>query len=206
MRILGIDPGLATLGFGMIDYVEGEAKDIHFGHISTPPTQAMAARLQCLYREVKQIVERFAPDAVVVEDLFFSKNRKTAIQVAQARGVIILATAERGVVVFEYTPMQIKQAVVGYGNATKRQVQQMVKALLKLDRVPSPNHAADALAAAICHAHSLKRTPPKNALSAEPLSRTRSEQSEPQLPPEHNKAEPPPQSRLRARKAGERHR
>jgi crossover junction endodeoxyribonuclease RuvC len=157
MRILGIDPGLATLGFGMIDFVEGEATEVEFGHIGTSSTQSMPERLRCIYGEVKNLVARFKPDTVVVEDLFFSKNRKTAIQVAQARGVAILATAEQGVTLCEYTPMQIKQAVVGYGNASKRQVQQMVKALLKLKAVPTPNHAADALAAAICHAHSLGR-------------------------------------------------
>ena len=155
MRILGIDPGLATVGFGLIEYIEGEAGEVHFGHISTPSTQPMPERLRCIYREVKKLVSRFAPDIVVVEEIFFSKNRKTAIQVAQARGVAILAMADRGVALFEYTPMQIKQAVVGYGNASKRQVQQMVKALLKLKTVPTPNHAADALAAAICHAQSL---------------------------------------------------
>lgn len=174
MRILGIDPGLATIGFGLIAYIEGEVADVHYGHITTPSTQAMPERLQCIYREVKKLVSRLAPDVVVIEDLFFSKNRKTAIQVAQARGVALLATAEREVALFEYTPMQIKQAVVGYGNASKRQVQQMVKALLNLKTVPTPNHAADALAAAICHAHSLRCIHDKEtARSAQSHFRTR---------------------------------
>lgn len=156
MRILGLDPGLAKSGFGFINYVNGGSSEILYGDISTSKDEVISQRLWKIYSEVKEIVQKTNPDAVVIEDIFFCKNVKTAISVAQSRGVMILASAQLNCPVFEYTPLQIKQSVVGYGHATKMQVQQMVKTLLNLKEIPKPDHAADALAAALCHAHSLK--------------------------------------------------
>ena len=154
MRILGIDPGLATLGYGVIEADRGKYRLIQYGTITTPPRQPMPLRLRAISQGVGQLMDIYQPDEVAFEELFFSKNITTGIAVAHGRGVV-LCTAERlGVPIFEYTPMQVKQAVVGYGLAEKRQVMDMTKRLLKLKAVPKPDDAADALAIAICHARS----------------------------------------------------
>jgi crossover junction endodeoxyribonuclease RuvC len=156
MRILGIDPGLAAAGWGLIVYPEGGPRDVVWGQIKTPADAAMSQRLQKIFHSLQDLVRELRPEAVVIEELFFASNVKTAIVVAQARGAAILATAESGVPVFEYTPLQIKKAVSGNGRASKEQVQKMVATLLGLREIPRPDHAADALAAALCHAHTLK--------------------------------------------------
>ncbi len=156
MRILGIDPGLASVGWGLIVHPEGSAADVSWGVIKTEAGTEMAQRLQIIHRELSELMDRLQPEAVAVEELFFSRNVKTAIVVAQARGVALLAAAAPGVAVAEYTPNEIKKAVSGRGGAGKSQVQKMVATLLGLSEIPHPDHAADALAAALCHAHSLK--------------------------------------------------
>lgn len=154
MRILGIDPGVATVGFGVIETQGGRQQMIQYGAITTPAGQPLAARLVQIAQDMETLINRFRPDEMSIEELFFSKNITTGIAVAHGRGVI-LCTAERlGVPIFEYTPMQVKQAVAGYGLADKKQVMDMTKRLLKLKAVPKPDDAADALAIAICHARS----------------------------------------------------
>lgn len=154
MRIFGIDPGIAIVGYGVIDYVGNNFKVIDYGVITTPSTMSPQRRLKCVYDELTEILKKYNPDAVAIEELFFNKNVKTAIQVGQARGVEILAAMNQNIELFEYTPLQVKQGVVGYGRATKNQVQEMVKMLLNLKEIPKPDDAADALAVAISHAHS----------------------------------------------------
>lgn len=154
MRILGIDPGIATVGFGIIEFDRNSFKTIEYGAVITPAHTAMPKRLKMAYDDMTYIIEKFKPDEVAIEELFFNTNVKTAIMVAQARGTLILSAANMGIPVFEYTPLQIKQAVVGYGRAEKIQVQQMVKSILSLSEVPKPDDTADALAIAVCHAHS----------------------------------------------------
>ena len=156
MRILGIDPGLAAAGWGLIVYPEGGPGDVAWGKIRTLAGVPTPQRLQKLYHEVREVIREVRPEAISVEELFFSTNVKTAMAVAQARGAILLATAESGVEIFEYTPLQIKKAVTGRGRAPKPQVQKMVATLLGLSEIPRPDHAADALAAALCHGHTLK--------------------------------------------------
>ena len=154
MRILGIDPGFAIVGYGVIDYEKGKYKTVDYGKITTPAGMDMPLRLKEVYDGVLRLIELFKPDVLAVEELFFNTNVKTAIAVGHARGVIVLAAANSGIKINEYTPLQIKQAVVGYGRADKNQVQQMVKMFLKLKEVPKPDDTADALAVAICHANS----------------------------------------------------
>jgi crossover junction endodeoxyribonuclease RuvC len=156
MRILGIDPGLASVGWGLIEHPLGGPDAVQWGCFKTPAGGNMADRLTIIHDKVRDIISEMRPDAVAVEELFFATNVKTAIVVAQARGVILLATAASKVAVHEYTPLQIKKAVSGRGGASKEQVQKMVAALLALREIPRPDHAADALAAALCHAHTLK--------------------------------------------------
>jgi len=156
MIILGFDPGLATLGFGVITTDGHHHQIIEYGIISTPPKVCTPQRLHMLQTDVDTVITRFRPDAIAVEELFFNTNVTTAINVAQARGVLLATAFARTDQLFEYTPIQIKQAIVGYGRADKHQVQQMVMAFLNLDRIPQPDDAADALACAICHAHSAK--------------------------------------------------
>ena len=152
--ILGIDPGLATTGYGLIQETEhGELKSIDFGVILTPSDETLQKRLLILHQEIKKITLLYQPAQGAVEKLFFQKNVKTAMTVGQARGVVLLALAETGLAVEEYTPLEIKQAITGYGNASKIQIQQMVKSLLNLEDLPKPDDAADALAVAICHLH-----------------------------------------------------
>lgn len=153
MRIIGIDPGYAIVGVGCVDYEGNRFKVVEYGAITTEAGEDMTDRLKRIYDEAVDIITRTKPDALAIEELFFQNNQKTAINVAQARGVLILAAKNHGVPVFEYTPLQVKQAVVGYGRADKKQVQQMTKAILNLSEVPKPDDTADALALAVCHAH-----------------------------------------------------
>ncbi len=154
MRILGIDPGYAIMGYGVVDLKGNRFSVCGYGAVTTEAKEEMPSRLKQLYFELMQILEEYRPDVVSIEELFFNKNTKTALMVGQARGVAILACANSGIEIFEYTPLQIKQGLVGYGRAEKIQVQQMVKTLLNLSEIPKPDDVADALAAAICHGHS----------------------------------------------------
>ncbi|MBQ3379637.1 MAG: crossover junction endodeoxyribonuclease RuvC [Clostridia bacterium] len=154
MIILGIDPGIATVGYGIIEYKGNSFTTLDYGSILTEAHSEFQARLMSINAQLIRLINMFKPDAAAVEELFFNKNIKTAITVAQARGAIILTCAQSGIPTFEYTPLQVKQAVVGYGRADKNQVQQMTKILLNLKAVPKPDDTADALAIAICHAHS----------------------------------------------------
>ena len=154
MKILGIDPGFATAGYGVIEKDgRGGLTAIDYGAIITPPSENAAVRLAMLAESLEKLIRKHTPDAVAVEELFFSSNAKTAIKVAQARGVILLCAIRECGNIFEYTPLQIKQALTGNGRAEKQQIQYMVRVILKLKEVPKPDDAADALAAAICHAN-----------------------------------------------------
>ena len=154
MIILAIDPGTATTGYGVIEYEGNRFRVKDYGVISTEANRATELRLQDIYEGIKNLIARHKPDCFVIEQLFFNVNVRTALAVGQARGVSLLVAADGGIPVTEYTPLQVKQAVVGYGRAGKAQVQQMVKAILNLREIPKPDDAADALALAICHAHS----------------------------------------------------
>lgn len=154
MIILGIDPGYAIVGIGVIEYVGNKFRPLEYNAITTQAHTPTSLRLKTLYDEINIFIDKYKPDAIAIEELFFNSNAKTAILVAQARGVLIVAATNKGIPIFEYTPLQIKQAVTGYGRADKNQVQQMVKMLLSLNVIPKPDDAADALAVAICHAHS----------------------------------------------------
>ena len=154
MVILGIDPGVATIGFGVIRAERGKNTLLQYGVITTPAGIPLSRRLVQISEDMEQLIRQFQPDEMAVEELFFSKNITTGIAVAHGRGVILLAAEKLGVPVFEYTPMQVKQAVVGYGAAQKRQVMLMTQRLLGMKEVPKPDDAADALAIAICHSRS----------------------------------------------------
>ena len=155
MNIIGIDPGLAKLGWGVIDaYDKNKIKLIDYGCISTSGSDSIGERLEKIYGGIQAVVRRFRPREAAVEKLFFAKNSRTAMEVAQARGVLLLALSRRKISISEYTPLQIKQALVGYGKADKKQVQYMVKQFLELRKIPEPDHSADALAAALCHSNS----------------------------------------------------
>ena len=154
MVIIGIDPGTATTGYGVVDYTAGRLTHREHGTIRTPAGASPAKRLQFIHEAAAELIEAHAPAVIAVEQLFFSRNTTSALAVGQARGVILLAAAQRGVDVVEYTPMQVKLAVTGEGGAGKAQVAFMVRALLSLDQTPRPDDAADALAIAVCHAHS----------------------------------------------------
>lgn len=156
MLTLGIDPGTAIMGYGLVDFDGHTLAALDFGALTTSKDLATAERLQRLYTGLGEIIAAHRPDAVAVEELFFGANARTAIAVGQARGVALLAAAQAGLRVFEYTPLQVKGAVVGYGKASKEQVQSMTATLLGLRAVPRPDDAADALAVAICHAHSAR--------------------------------------------------
>ena len=155
MIILGIDPGLATLGYGVIEADNQKRRLIQFGTLTTPAGQPMPQRLRAIYQGMNQLLDIYQPDEVAFEELFFSKNITTGIAVSHARGVALLAVVQRTGELYEYTPMQIKQAVTGYGSADKHQVQQMVKMLLKMNDIARPDDAADALAVALTHANSM---------------------------------------------------
>jgi len=154
MIILGIDPGLATLGYGVIEVVGDKRRVIQYGTVSTKAGQPTPARLRSIFEGINQLMDIYQPDDVAIEELFFSKNITTGIAVAEARGVALVAVARRTENLYEYTPMQIKQAVTGYGGADKHQVQQMVKMLLNMKEIVKPDDAADALAVAVTHANS----------------------------------------------------
>lgn len=153
MRILGIDPGLATLGWGVIEYHAGKLSPVEYGVLTTPPDMAFPYRLQSIFRGVQQLFSDYSPEQVAFEELFFAKNVTTGMAVSAARGAALVAAVENTQALYEYTPMQVKQAVVGYGRAEKQQVQAMVRMLLHLKEIPKPDDAADALAIAITHAH-----------------------------------------------------
>jgi crossover junction endodeoxyribonuclease RuvC len=156
MRILGIDPGTGILGFGVIELVKGQPVLVDGGVIRTPVKEDDAVRLVTIYEELTDIIAQTKPDIMSVEKLFFARNVTTAMTVAQARGVVLLCGMQAGLEIFEYTPMQIKQAVTGYGRADKKQMQEMVRVILKLKEIPKPDDAADALAAAITHSMTVR--------------------------------------------------
>lgn len=153
-RILGIDPGFATIGFGLIESDRGAVRMLRYGAITTPAGLPFPQRLTMIYDDMTELLELLKPDAAAVEELFFNTNITTGIQVAHGRGVILLACQKAGVPIFEYTPLQVKQAVAGYGRAEKRQVMEMTRRLLHLTQIPKPDDAADGLALALCHARS----------------------------------------------------
>lgn len=154
MRILGIDPGIATIGFGLIDFNKNTYRLLQCGVIETPAHTVLSERLETIYNDLSQLLEAAKPDAVAIEELFFNTNITTGISVAHGRGVILLACRKAGVDIIEYTPLQVKQSVVGYGRAGKKQVQEMIKRLCNLQNIPKPDDAADAVALALCHARS----------------------------------------------------
>lgn len=154
MRIMGIDPGIATIGFGVVDSDRNQQKLIQCGVISTPAHTSLSSRLAQIYEDMCQLLDLFKPDAVSIEELFFNTNITTGIAVAHGRGVILLACQKAGVQIYEYTPLQVKQSVVGYGRAEKAQVMDMVKRICGLPAPPRPDDAADAVALALCHARS----------------------------------------------------
>ncbi len=154
MRILGIDPGYGITGFGLIEAQRGSSQLLKCGAITTPAGADFSARLEMIYEDMRQLLQVAQPDVVAIEELFFGQNVTTGIGVAQSRGVILLAIRQAGLEVFQYKPMQVKQAVVGYGNATKHQVQDMTRRILHLEKMPKPDDAADAIAIALCHARS----------------------------------------------------
>ncbi|WP_040198197.1 crossover junction endodeoxyribonuclease RuvC [Candidatus Soleaferrea massiliensis] len=154
MIILGIDPGYAIVGYGLIRYERAKFEVLHYGAITTAAKQPFEERLKIIHEGMCYLLDNFHPQAMAIERLYFTSNQKTAIDVAQARGVMLLSAIERQVPIFEYTPLQVKQAVVGYGKAVKKQVMEMTRMILHLKEVPKPDDTADALAIAICHAHS----------------------------------------------------
>lgn len=156
MRILGIDPGTGILGFGVIDVERGKAQMVDAGVIRTPAKQDDAIRLQTIFDELTEIIKATKPTEMSVEKLFFAKNVTTAMTVAQARGVVLLCGKQAGLEIFEYTPLQIKQALTGYGRAEKKQIQEMVRVVLQLKDIPKPDDCADALAAAITHSMTMR--------------------------------------------------
>lgn len=153
-KILGIDPGFATIGFGLVAAERGSVQMLRYGAITTPAGMEFSKRLRLIYQDATELLELLKPDAVAIEELFFNTNITTGIQVAHGRGILLLACEEQGVPIFEYTPSQVKQAVVGYGKAEKRQVMDMTRRLLHLQQMPRPDDAADGLALALCHARS----------------------------------------------------
>jgi len=155
MIILGIDPGTALIGFGVVKNSKQKVELVEYGCIETEPKYSTAERLDQLDQQLEEIIKKHKPDKMAVEDIFFFKNHKTAVKVSQARGVVLCRAAKMKIPVAEYTPLQVKQAVTSYGRAEKKQVQEMVKLLLKLEKIPKPDDAADALAVAICCAHSI---------------------------------------------------
>ena len=154
MRILGIDPGYGITGFGLIEGERGQFRLLRCGAITTPADADFSARLEMIYEDMRQLLDVCKPDCVAIEELFFGQNVTTGIGVAQSRGVILLAIRQAGLQVYPYKPMQVKQSVVGYGNATKHQVQDMTRRILRLEKMPKPDDAADAIAIALCHARS----------------------------------------------------
>lgn len=156
MRILGIDPGFAITGYSIIDYIGNRFILVDSGAVTTKAGESFPLRLSKLYTDINLIIDQYQPEAISVEELFFNNNVKTAINVAQARGIILVAGCQKNIPTYEYTPLQVKQAVVGYGRADKIQVQKMVKTILKVDTLPKLDDITDSMAIAICHAHSAK--------------------------------------------------
>ena len=156
MRILGIDPGFAIVGFGVIEYIGNKFKLVDCGAITTKAGESFPLRLSKIHTELTELIEKYKPDAISVEELFFNQNTKTALAVAHARGVILTVGCIQNIPTFEYTPLQVKQAVTGYGRADKIQVQRMVKSILNIETVPKLDDITDAMAMAICHAHSAR--------------------------------------------------
>ena len=156
MRILGIDPGIAIVGTGIVDKIGNKYVPVYYDSIITKAHTPLEDRLEMVYNETVELIEKYKPEAMAVEELFFNNNAKTAFSVGQARGVILLAAKQHNIPFFEYTPLQVKQALTGYGRADKKQIQQMVKSFLGLSEVPKPDDTADALAIAICHGNSVR--------------------------------------------------
>ena len=156
MRILGIDPGIAIVGYGVVDKEGNRYKTIAYDAITTKAHTPLEDRLAKVYMGINEIIQEYKPDAMSIEELFFNNNAKTALTVGQARGVIILAAYQNHVPIFEYTPLQVKQALTGYGRASKMQIQQMMKSMLALTEIPKPDDVADALAIAVCHGNSMR--------------------------------------------------
>lgn len=154
MLVLGIDPGYAIVGFGLVETERGKQRLVKYGVITTPAGIPIQSRLMDIERDMNELLDTFRPDCLAIEELFFNTNVTTAINVAQARGVILLSAAKHGVPIYEYTPLQVKQAVVGYGRAEKKQVMDMTMRLLCIEQRPKPDDAADAIAIALCHARS----------------------------------------------------
>lgn len=154
MVIFGIDPGFAIVGYGVVEYNGVNFRPISFGAVTTKAGTEFSSRLQSIYQDINELFSRYKPDCISIEKLFFNTNTTTAIEVAEARGVILLAAKNNGLPIYEYTPLQVKQAITGYGKAEKRQVIEMVKSFLSFEKAPKPDDAADALALAICHGHS----------------------------------------------------
>jgi crossover junction endodeoxyribonuclease RuvC len=153
MRVLGIDPGSETLGWGIVDGSAAKYASVDFGVVKSSPRDAFSKRLANIYQGVAKVIDQFEPDVLSIEEAFYAANVSVALKLGQVRGVVLLLAEQRGLKIAEYAPRLIKQTVVGYGNADKRQVQEMVKLLLKMRSVPTPHDAADALAIAICHVH-----------------------------------------------------
>ena len=160
MIILGIDPGFAITGYGVIDYKSNHFTLVDSGAIETKKGVPFPKRIQKIYDDMMDLIDKYKPDAIAVEELFFNTNTTTAIGVAQGRGAVLIAASKTGTPIYEYTPLQVKQSVTGYGRADKKQVQAMVKAVLKLEKIPKLDDTTDAMALAICHAHSFKFAEP----------------------------------------------
>ena len=154
MIVLGIDPGYAIVGCGVVEYKSNHFRVLEYGAITTEAHTPFNERIEKIFDEAYALIQKYKPDAMAIEKLFFNTNQKTAIDVAQARGALVLAAQKCRVPIFEYTPLQVKQSVVGYGRAEKKQVQEMTRVMLNLEKIPKPDDAADALAMAICHCHS----------------------------------------------------
>ena len=153
MRIIGIDPGYAIVGFGVIEYEKSRFTTINYGAITTPAGIDFGRRLEIIYADTCQVLDSCKPESLAIEKLYFQNNQKTAIDVSEARGVILLAAAQRHIEVHEYTPLEVKKSITGYGKAVKKQVQEMTRRVLHLNEIPKPDDTADALAIAVCHAH-----------------------------------------------------
>lgn len=160
MRIIGIDPGYAITGFGVIEYNGNHFELLKAGAIETKAGVPFPSRLQKIYDDMTDLIEEYKPDAISIEELFFNTNTTTAIGVAQGRGAVLIAASKTATPIYEYTPLQVKQSVTGYGRADKKQVQSMVKAVLKLEKIPKLDDTTDAMALAICHAHSVRFSEP----------------------------------------------
>lgn len=156
MRILGIDPGLAIVGYGIVDKEGNSYKTIYYDAITTQAHTPIENRIKIIYDEMNLIIEKYKPEVISIEELFFNNNAKTALAVGQARGVVLLSAVEHNIPIYEYTPLQVKQALTGYGRASKMQIQQMMKSMLGLSEIPKPDDVADALAIAICHGNSVR--------------------------------------------------